>query len=178
MLVLDLDETLLHASEAPLDRPPDFRLGPYHVYERPHVRNFLTGASGSFRLAVWTSATSGFAVPAIHRIRPLGVSFEFVWTRERCTRRLDMETGETVWVKDLKKVKRRGDRLERVLMVDDTPAKLARQYGNLVRVSPYLGAEADDELPDLLSYLLSIRDEPNFRRIEKRGWRSQKPPGV
>jgi RNA polymerase II subunit A small phosphatase-like protein len=173
LLVLDLDETLIHAVETPLQRRPDFSVGSYHVYERPHVRAFLSQAADLFRLAVWTSATEGFAIPALAHITPPGVDFEFVWTRERCTRRLDMETGATVWVKDLKKMKRRGERLERVLMVDDTPAKLMRQYGNLVRMSPFLGDEADDELLKLLSYIRSIWSQPNYRRIEKRGWRSR-----
>lgn len=148
------------------------------MYERPHVRDFLAGSASLFRLAIWTSATSSFAVPALGRIKPVEVRFEFVWTRERCTPRRDLHTGEDVWVKDLKKVKRRGERLERVLMVDDTPAKLARQYGNLVRVSPYFGAETDEELPRLLAYLSHIRSEPNYRRVEKRGWYSQNVPGL
>ena len=140
------------------------------------MHDFLEEAAGLFRLAVWTSATSAFAVPAIGGLKPPEVDFEFVWTRNRCTRRVDLETGNVVWVKDLKKVKRQGYRLERVLMIDDTPAKLARQYGNLIRVTPYLGKVADEELPALLSYLKRIWEEPNYRRIEKRGWRSRSAP--
>ncbi|MEM9998929.1 MAG: HAD family hydrolase [Bacteroidota bacterium] len=173
LLILDLDETLWHATETPLDRPADFCVGPYHVYERPHVRTFLKESAALFDLAVWTSATSGFARPALYRMKPHGMHFEFVWTRERCTRRFDPETGSVVWLKDLKKVKKRGYPLERILVADDTPAKLARNYGNLIRIAPYFGAQNDDELPALLAYLRTIRDTPNYRRIEKRGWRSQ-----
>ncbi|MEM6328445.1 MAG: HAD family hydrolase [Bacteroidota bacterium] len=173
LLILDLDETLLHASETPVGREADFRVGPFHVYERPSVRDFLSDVAILFRVAVWTSATSGFAVPALRAIAPPAVRFEFVWTRDRCTRRIDQETRKVLWVKDLKKVKGRGERLEQVLMVDDTPAKLQRQYGNLIRIQPYLGSEVDGELLALLSYLREICPEPNYRRIEKRGWRSR-----
>jgi RNA polymerase II subunit A small phosphatase-like protein len=177
LLILDLDETLVHAVETPREREPDFQVGPYHVYERPHVRPFLIECASLFRLAVWTSATSDFARAALAHITPAGVDFAFVWSRERCTRRRDLDTQETVWVKDLKKVKRRGYPLERVLMVDDTPAKLARQYGNLVRIRPFFGDPQDDELPALATYLTRLREEPNYRRVEKRGWRSRWSPG-
>jgi hypothetical protein len=55
-------------------------------------------------------------------------------------------------------------------MVDDTPGKLARQYGNYIRVTPYLGNEDDRELALLTRYLRELRDVENVRRIEKRGW--------
>jgi TFIIF-interacting CTD phosphatase-like protein len=161
-----------------LERAADFSVGPYHVYERPHVRSFLDTCARRFTLAVWTSATADFARLVLAQITPPEVAFAFVWARERCTRRRDMETHEVVWVKDLKKVKRQGYPLERVLVVDDTPAKLARQYGNLVHVQPYFGDSTDDELPALARYLALLREEPNYRRVEKRGWRTRLASGV
>ena len=78
------------------------------------------------------------------------------------------------WVKDLKKVKRLGYDLNRMLMVDDTPSKLQRNYGNAVYVSSFEGDPADRELLSLAPYLLSLVDCDDFRTIEKRGWRSHK----
>jgi hypothetical protein len=40
LLILDLDETLIHASEEQLDREADFRVFGYHVYIRPHLEPF------------------------------------------------------------------------------------------------------------------------------------------
>ena len=137
LLILDLDETLLHALEQPLAREADFCVGRYYVYERPHVRPFLSACADGFTLAVWTSATAAFAEAALAHLTPPDLSYAFVWARERCTLRRDLDTHEAVWVKDLKKAKRRGYQLERTLMVDDTPAKLQRQYGNLIRVDPF-----------------------------------------
>lgn len=122
---------------------------------------------------MWTSSTADYARGVLHRICPPEIPLLFVWARERCTRRLDVEAQEVVWVKDLSKVKRLGYPLERVLMVDDTPAKLMRQYGNLVRVAPFYGEADDDELPALAAYLARIRDTPSFRALEKRGWRTR-----
>ena len=41
LLILDLDETLIFATERPLTREADFRVGPYHVYGRPGLADFL-----------------------------------------------------------------------------------------------------------------------------------------
>ena len=42
LLILDLDETLLHATEEPLRRGHDFLMDPYAVYLRPFLSEFLT----------------------------------------------------------------------------------------------------------------------------------------
>ena len=50
---------------------------------------------------------------------------------------------------------------------------MARNYGNAVYVQPFEGEEEDEELPRLLQYLQSLADETDFRKVEKRGWRSR-----
>ena len=42
-----------------------------------------------------------------------------------------------------------------------------------MEVSPFLGAEDDEELTRLLPYLYSLRDQPNIRAVDKRQWRHQ-----
>ena len=173
LLVLDLDECLIYGADAEMHRTADLRVGPYHVYCRPHVAEFLNGAAEWYELAVWSSASTDYVGGITSQIRPVSVSWKFVWARERCTPRMDAETRENVYLKDLRKVKRLGYSLERILFVDDTPQKLARNYGNAIYVSPFEGADDDTELPKLLRFLESIHKEPNFRKIEKRGWRSR-----
>ena len=56
-------------------------------------------------------------------------------------------------------------------MIDDSPEKLRRQYGNLLRVSPFEGDDDDRELADILPFLDWIRTQEDFRKIEKRNWR-------
>ncbi|WP_425400789.1 NIF family HAD-type phosphatase [Aeoliella sp.] len=172
LLILDLDECLIHGSETVLHRKPDFQVGPYHVYQRPGLAEFLAGVADSFELAVWSSASSGYVERIAAEIRPVGIDWNFVWSCRRCTPRMDHETMETVFIKDLKKVKRLGFSLDRVLFVDDTPAKLARNYGNAVYIQPFEGNDQDKELSILLKYLRSLADKTDFRKLEKRGWRS------
>ena len=51
-LDLDLDETLVHGTRDPLERPADFRVGPFHLYRRPHLAPFLEGLFARFDVAM------------------------------------------------------------------------------------------------------------------------------
>ena len=139
LLVLDLDETLIRAGGDELVAA-DFTVAGYRVVKRPFVDHFLATVSGWYDVAVWTSGGSGYAdaiVPAL--FGELAGRLEFVWANDRCTRRYDSHTLEYCDAKPLRKLRRRGYRLERVLVVDDSPEKHRQNYGNLVRVTPFLG---------------------------------------
>jgi len=173
LLILDLDECLIYGSEFELHREADFCVGPYHVYRRPGLSEFVTGVASVFDLAVWSSATGDYVGEIATQICPDDFEWEFVWARDRCTPRMHGETLETVYIKDLKKVKRLGYSLDRILFIDDTPDKMARNYGNAIYVTPFEGDDEDNELEQLFEYLHSIQNEQNFRKVEKRGWRSR-----
>jgi TFIIF-interacting CTD phosphatase-like protein len=172
LLLLDLDETLVHARETPLEREEDFRVGEYFVYRRPHVDAFIAGVLASFDVAVWTSSGERYAAQVIERIFPAG-ALKFVWSSNRCTMTRDWTTGGFTNKKDLAKLKRRGYSLESIIAVDDTPAKYSRSYGNLVTVKEFVGDTADDELPLLLRYLETLVTIANVRILEKRRWREK-----
>jgi RNA polymerase II subunit A small phosphatase-like protein len=171
LLILDLDETLVHARELPLPHAPDYAIPPYSLYLRPGVREFLENAATRFRLAVWTSSSPTYARGVVRILFPDPEMLEFVWARDRCTPRRDFEL-DTWWdTKPLHKVRRRGYDLAKVIVVDDSPEKYTRNYGNLVRVKPFEGDPSDDELVHLAKYLELLSKETNVRSIEKRGWR-------
>ncbi|WP_051884964.1 HAD family hydrolase [Lysobacter antibioticus] len=173
LLVLDLDETLVHASEVELDRAADFRALSYHVYRRPHAERFIAYALANFDVGVWTSSGRFYAEAVVAALFP-PQSLRFVWSSERCSISRDWTTGEYLNRKRLKKLKRDGYRLERMLAIDDTASKHAYNYGNLVCVREYLGEdESDDELLRLMAYLDRLAHEPNVRTIEKRRWRER-----
>lgn len=171
LLILDLDETLVHATDAPLSRAPDFQVPPYALYLRPGVREFLGWALETFNVAVWTSSSPKYAEIVTSLLFEDLSKLEFVWARDRCTPRRDFERD--VWwdSKPLHKVKRRGFDLRRVIAVDDNPEKYARSFGNLVAVAPYYGSLDDDELPYLRRYLGQLALHSNVRSVEKRFWR-------
>jgi len=173
LLVLDLDEALIFASETPLHPPADFFTGRYHVYKRPLVDEFLPAVQGWFRLAVWTSSSPSYAKAVVDRLFPEPDALAFLWASDRCTVVFDPESLEHYRTKKLEKLKRKGYRLESVIVVDDSPEKHRSAYGNLVRVRPYTGDTTDDELPRLKAYLEQLRLVPNIRSVEKRGWRER-----
>ncbi|WP_140637443.1 HAD family hydrolase [Methylibium rhizosphaerae] len=172
VLVLDLDETLVHARELPLERDEDFRVGPYFVYQRPHLASFIGSVAEDFDLAVWTASGETYAAQVIERIFPVGL-LKFVWSSRRCTTARDWTTGHYTTIKNLSKLKKQGYRLENIIAVDDTASKYARSYGNLVTVREFVGDPADAELPLLARYLRSLLHVDNVRSIEKRHWRQQ-----
>ena len=172
LLILDLDETLIYASETALGRAPDFRTSLYAVYVRPHAYAFIESVLERYRVAVWSSSMRGYGERVIRNLFPEETTLEFAWFQERCTTAFNPEYQQYHYVKDLRKVRRRGFDLDRVLVVDDTPEKHVRNYGNLVPVTPYFGEEDDDELLLLLEYLRTIESHPALRSLEKRGWRA------
>jgi RNA polymerase II subunit A small phosphatase-like protein len=172
LLVLDLDETLLHATETRLTiAPHHHEVGPYFLYLRPGLAAFLEQIALAYRLAVWTSSSPSYARKVCALIFTDPGRLEFMWASDRCTPIRDVETDIWFNAKRLRKLKRRGYDLVRVLVVDDSPEKHTRNYGNLVQVAPFTGDPADDELFQLGLYLSELAVEPNFRRIDKREWR-------
>lgn len=183
LLILDLDETLVLATEKVLpDRQPDFKQGAYFIYLRPHLAAFLCRMAEHYDLAVWSAAGSLYVEPTIKRIfaaLPEPVEPLFVWSFPRCTRRFDHEAHEAYYIKDLKKVFDKGFDPARTLIVDDLERNSERNFGNAVYIQAYDGSLADRELLYLADYLVELVGEKNFRSVEKRGWRkrfAQEPP--
>jgi len=171
LLVLDLDETLLYATSERLSTSEAFEVGPYYVYVRPHLRPFVEFCAARFDIAVWTASSADYANTVAMQLFGSLDRLKFLWSRTRCTIRYDRETHEQYWVKDLKKIRRIGYALEQVIVVDDTPEKHERNYGNLIRVRPFEGELDDDELLFLAGYLETLADVDDVRVVEKRGWR-------
>ena len=173
LLILDIDETLLHSVEEPLPYECDFRAGDFYVYLRPHVRLFLASVSERYDLACWSSASRNYLRMVVNELMAgLPIQPLFVWDRSRCTWRFDFNRQEHYYLKNLKKLKGKGFDLDRVLILEDEPIKVNRNYGNAIYVHAFEGLVDDDELLKLAQYLLSISTVENFRQLEKRSWRS------
>ena len=173
LLILDLDETLIHGCEKPLSFAPDFKADIFFVYKRPYLTEFLEQTSEFYDLAVWSAASKIYVEIIAETIFPGGLSPKFVWSGNRCTRKYDFSYGDWYALKDLKKVKKKGFELERTLIIEDEARKVERNYGNAIYIEPFEGDPEDRELLYLENYLLSIKEEKNFRKLEKRGWRNR-----
>jgi len=181
LLILDLDETLIHATGQPLEFKADFEIFNYQVYKRPFLNQFLEEVKDDFLLAIWSSASDDYVEKVIQQIIPKNIELEFIWGRSRCTYRRNLHIDEYGYydsdyfnhyhyIKPLKKLKRRNYRLDRILIVDDSPHKCKDNYGNAIYPSPFTGDPNDNELKLLSPYLKSLKDKENLRHIEKRNW--------
>ena len=187
LLILDLDETLIHSNEELIRGiEPAFTLfNYYYVYKRPFMDEFLEICSQYFELAVWSSATSDYVNRIVRTVFPKDLPLSFVWSRKKCTfgtypvnHLLDSDVAfdhyqnPRVWFKKLVKAKKKGYSLDRVLMVDNSPEKLFYNYGNAVYVEDFKGNINDQELMFLSKYLPTLHATENVRTVEKRGWKS------
>jgi len=171
LLVLDLDETLVHATEVPVEFEPQHEVPPYFLYLRPGLSEFLLQMADLFCLAVWTSSSPAYARAVCPLVFPESQRLEFVWASDRCTPTRNFDNDSWCNAKPLNKLKRRGYDLAQVLVVDDSPEKHTRNYGNLVQVAPFTGDPTDDELAHLAAYLTQLAMLADVRSIEKRQWR-------
>ncbi|WP_299122920.1 HAD family hydrolase [uncultured Winogradskyella sp.] len=184
LLVLDIDETLVHATPERLSRKADFKVFDYFVYLRPYLNDFLTDIKDDFLVSVWSSASDDYVEEVVKKIFPKDFDLKFVWGRSRCTPKRflhidDYDNSESRYldhfnyIKPLKKVKKRGYNMDKILIVDDTPHKSSDNYGNAIYPKEYLGDTDDDELKELSKYLKTLKNIGNVRKIEKRGWRNK-----
>ncbi|MBP9094149.1 HAD family hydrolase [bacterium] len=173
LLILDLDETLIRGATQALDRAPDMMLAHYFVYFRPHVFEVLAQCNENFTLALWSSATIAYIAPIARALWKGLPDPLFVWDRSYCTVRYDFHKNQEYYIKDLRKVEAKGRDLNQVLMVDDELRKVSYQHANAICVKQFLGDMADQELLELLHYLESIKDIPDFRKIDKSSWRQR-----
>ena len=182
LLVLDVDETLVHATEKQLDRAEDFKIANYNVFIRPYLSEFIEGVKDDYMIAIWSSATDDYVEEVVKRIIPKTIELKFVWGRSRCSFKRNLKIDDRGYysdnyldhynyVKPLKKLKRKGYQLNRILIVDDTPHKSQDNYGNAIYPKEYRGELEDDELKYLLEYLKILKDKTDIRHIEKRNWR-------
>jgi RNA polymerase II subunit A small phosphatase-like protein len=184
LIILDLDETLIHATNDPVDDNWDFMVFKYKVYKRPGLDRFLNNLRKYFNVAVWSSASDDYVEKIVQEIFPKGYPLVFVWGRSKCTLQFDHQSIDDLgysdyfnhlnYAKILKKAVKKGYAdYKRTLIIDDTPRKLKYNYGNAIYAREFLGEQTDTELDLLFEYLQKIKDLENFRKIEKRNWRDE-----
>jgi RNA polymerase II subunit A small phosphatase-like protein len=137
-----------------------------------------------FQVAVWSSASDDYVQKVVEMIFPQEYPLLFVWGRSRCIYKPDYNAAEDHgyfdfykhydYIKPIDKVKRRfGISKDRILIIDDTPKKCVRNFGNAIYPAEFKGHAEDNELQLLHQYLLTLKDLESVRSIEKRQWKQQ-----
>ena len=118
LLVLDLDETLIHTAYAPIEGAElKAKRGYFYLYERPFLKVFLDRCSIEYDLAIWSASKADYVRWIIRSTVLSEYSFEFINTRKNC-KRIFGNGGRVEYLKDLTAYL---PQYEKVIMLDDVP---------------------------------------------------------
>ena len=152
-LVLDLDETLVHAQLG--EARPKFPAKPFKVGEetlwlafRPFVDEFLSSLAAHYELVVWTAGTEPYGRLVVNELDPSGSLISHSLFRQHCTR----EEGS--YIKDLSLLGRDG----RTRLCDNNARSFRLQPEAGILVKDFFGDTQDVELVKLLRELTPMDD--------------------
>ncbi|KAJ2014255.1 Nuclear envelope morphology protein 1 [Coemansia sp. S85] len=164
ILVLDLDETLIHSSpqgsyrahhriEVVIDKVACL----YYVYKRPHVDYFLRRVSEWYKVVVFTASLAEYADPVIDLLDSQGKLIEGRYFRESCV------PHDSSYAKDLSAI---DPDLSQIVLVDNSPLSYFINPTNGIPIQPWVNSDPKDEaLLDLLPLLDALRFTDDVRSI-------------
>ena len=125
LLVLDLDNTLLHCHVGRDGKVPNIKIDDgYHITFRPHARTFIKEMQKIYRVGVWTASTRDYATAVVNvlfqGLRPP----EFLNSREDCVMVKEftgLTTYKLIYSKPLEMLNHRHDH---IVILDDAVSTL------------------------------------------------------
>ena len=146
LLILDLDETLIHTTYSPLDGLDAVsQKGYYYLYERPYLKDFLESVFEHYALAIWSASKADYVRWIIQSTVLKDYTFEFIRTRKHCKYAAG-KYGSPEYLKDLQAL---NQTYEQVIMLDDTP-KMVQPIECCIKVPEFKGATHDSFLKSLV----------------------------
>jgi CTD small phosphatase-like protein 2 len=165
LLVLDLDETLVHTSPKPEDGDvqltvksgsQEFQIG---LSLRPHMQKCLQMANQLYEVAVFTSAQKAYADTVLDFLDPDVSLIHHRLYRQNCT----WQNGSVY--KDLRIFQ---SDLKDTIICDNLISNFALQLDNGVPIKSWIGDKEDQELVFLMEYLEKMASAPDVRVINRR----------
>jgi len=186
IIVFDLDETLIHATKNKLEIKEDFRYEDYYIYQRPFVQEFLSECSKLCPIAIWSSADDDYVISISKQLIKGSIELDFIWGRSECWMKIikveDENTGlkrkEYQNIKPLEKIRRKGFKMDNLLIIDDSLYKVKDNPDNYFIIEAFEGNQEDKELKLLLSYLKIIIEEDSFKSIDREKWKERIQPTI
>jgi RNA polymerase II subunit A small phosphatase-like protein len=179
-LLLDLDETLVHVTQDPTEKYT-FSLvldisgkpTPFYISTRPYLDQFLSEASQSFELVLFTAAEKVYADPITSAIDPKGLITHRLY-RDHC-----MQWRGRL-VKDLSCL---GRSLRKVVIIDvrnrqDSEENFKFQPTNGVKIEKFRGDLRDTALLDLLPLLEKVKGAADARGVVESLIKMNKHPTI
>jgi len=153
-LILDLDETLIHADFEGIyvnhDMVVNFLFGQEEVsvpiFIRPGLFDFLQNISQEFEIIIFTASIKEYADAVLNRLDPENKFFKFRFYRSEC-----ISVNSKIFIKDLRIFKNRN--LQNMILVDNSMYSFANQISNGILINSFYHDKDDRELLNLHSYL-------------------------
>ncbi|XP_076459475.1 carboxy-terminal domain RNA polymerase II polypeptide A small phosphatase 1-like isoform X2 [Babylonia areolata] len=152
-VVIDLDETLVHSSFKPISNADfivpveiDGTVHQVYVLKRPHVDEFLQRMGELFECVLFTASLAKYADPVADLLDKWNV-FRARLFRESCV----FHRGN--YVKDLSRL---GRDLNKVVIIDNSPASYIFHPDNAVPVSSWFDDMDDRELLGLIPFFENL----------------------
>ncbi|KAH0790811.1 NLI interacting factor-like phosphatase family protein [Histomonas meleagridis] len=163
ILVLDLDETLVHSSFYQLDYydyciPIEIEGNSFDLYvqKRPYVDKFLDSVMNDFTVFIFTASVPQYANPIIDLLCPELPPYRRLF-REQCT------FVEGLYIKDLSIFHAP---LENIVIVDNNPCSFLNDPSNAILSVTWEGDQEDDELVSrILPLLQECKNASDVRNI-------------
>ncbi|MFL6708066.1 MAG: HAD family hydrolase [Massilia sp.] len=150
LIVFDLDETLVHATEVALPYAHNFQVGPYFVYVRPFASDLIRFCASHFEIAVWSSSSERYVETVTAELFGTSFPLAFSWAVSKCIQKVDAKSNGYVYIKDLRKALKYGYTADEIIMIDDSPEKLQRQPTRHICLPAFTGDSFDTELLDVI----------------------------
>ena len=170
LLVLDLDETLVHTHLSPdhCENPTyeftgEFMSSQYHIYTstRPYLNNFLETMSKLYDIVIFTASQKVYADTILDTIDPSGRLFKKRYYQEHWIKSGDF------YIKNLDIL---GHDLARTVLIDDEPHLPVTQVDNVIKIKEWINDPNDTELKDLIPMLTRLASTSDVRKIINHNW--------
>jgi Dullard-like phosphatase family protein len=119
------------------------------IFLRPGVRKFLEEVSKYFEVGIFTASVPEYADAAINFLDPENKYIKFRFYRNSC-----INVGDLVRVKNLRILK--NIPLKDIVLVDNNMYSFAPQLDNGILINSFFCDKKDDELENVLSYLIEF----------------------
>ena len=177
LLVLDLDETLIHAD---LDYSykdkikydtvlyfdsEDEKNIPIPLIIRPEMYQFLNYASKEFDLVIFTASEQQYADTIINYIEKDKKYFKMRLYRNNC---IFIEPG--LYIKDLR-IFSDYKKMEDIIILDNSLFSFANQLNNGILITSFFEDKTDTFLSNVKEYLDYIKNEKDIRELNKQSFR-------
>ena len=167
-LVIDLDETLIHASATEstgfdfsitihnMSEPVDM-----YIFVRPGSIDLIRTLGPFYEIVIFTASSQEYADAVIDRIDPFGMVKHRLY-KESCLLLNDCR------VKDLSLLNRK---LDRVIIMDNSPTSYVLHPNNSIAIRTWTSDKSDQELFKVMEMLMEIKDEKNIYKAlsDRRG---------